>query len=433
MKSINVGLIGFGNIGTGVVNALNKNAEVIERRVGVPVRITRIADIDTKRKRDAEYDPAIVTNNADALLTDPEISVVIELVGGLEPARSFVEKALTNGKYVVSANKAMLATFGPELWDIAAKNNVGLLFEASVGGGIPIIRALQLGLSANRIRSIYGIVNGTCNYILTHMADEKRDFEVVLAEAQAHGFAEPDPTYDIEGYDTAHKIAVLASLAFQQDLRFADVFVEGITRLKQVDVEYARELGFTIKLLGIARMGDDQRVELRVHPTLLPCASLLANVSGVFNGIMVEGDLVGKTMFYGRGAGANPTASAIVSDLMSVADELVRDTIPKQHRLVVPIGVKNLRPVAELETSYYLRITAEDRPGVMAKLSTVLGANNISINSMIQRANHPTGSAVLIIVTHKTIEANIQAALKEFEKLDVIYEKPFVLRVEEDL
>lgn len=434
-KSIRIGLIGFGNIGTGVVNALNQNAAIMQERLGIPIELAAIADVDTKRKRDAQYDPAIITADADTLLNDPGINVIIELVGGLEPARTFVEKALRNKKYVVTANKAMLATYGPELWKIASDNGVALLFEASVGGGIPIIRSLQLGISANHIRRIYGIVNGTCNYILTHMAEEKRDFEVVLAEAQAHGFAEPDPTYDIEGYDTAHKTAVLASLAFQQDIRFADVFVEGITRLKQIDIEYARELGYVIKLLGIAKAEENGgRVEVRVHPTLLPRESLLASVNGVFNGIMVEGDLVGKTMFYGRGAGASPTASAILSDVMSIASDIARGSKPSEHRLTVPVGKKDLRPISELETSYYLRLNVEDKPGVMAKLSGALGSREISISSMIQKSRHDEADrAEVIIVTHKTIEKNIQDAIKDIESLNLTSQKPFVLRVEDEL
>ncbi|MBX7247390.1 MAG: homoserine dehydrogenase [Candidatus Sumerlaeaceae bacterium] len=436
MKTINIGLIGFGNIGTGVVNALNANSATMASRIGSQIKLARIADVDTQRKRDCDYDPAILGNDANALIDDPSISIIIELVGGLEPARTFVEKALRAGKHVVSANKAMLATFGADLWKLAAEKNVALLFEASVGGGIPIIRALQLGLSANNIRRVYGILNGTCNYILTNMAEQKKSFEAVLAEAQAHGYAEPDPTYDIEGYDTAHKTAVLASLAFQQDIRFTDVYVEGISRLRQVDIEYARDLGYTIKLLGIAKADDTAgsgRVEVRVHPTLLPRESLLGNVNGVFNGIMVEGDLVGKSMFYGRGAGQLPTASAILSDVMSIAESISRGTPPAEHRLVVPPGKKSLKPIAELETSYYLRIPVADRPGVMARLSNALGERNVSINSMIQRGDHPTGRAEVIIVTHKTSEKDIQAALAEIGAMDVTQEKPFVLRVESEL
>ncbi|MEI7633322.1 MAG: homoserine dehydrogenase [bacterium] len=434
MKTINIGLIGFGNIGTGVVKALHDHGELIRGRVGAVLRITRIADVDTKRRRDAPYDPSILTNDANALLDDPDIHIIIELVGGLEPARTFVEQALRNGKHVVTANKAMLATFGAELWQLAADKGVDLFFEASVGGGIPIIRALQLGLSANNICSVYGILNGTCNYILTKMADKKLAFEPVLSEAQALGFAEPDPAYDIEGYDTAHKIAVLASLAFQQDVRFSDVFVEGITRLKQIDFEYARELGYTIKLLGIAKADDTSgRIEARVHPTLLPCGSLLANVNGVFNGIMVEGDLTGPTMFYGRGAGPQPTASAVLSDVMSAATLVARGTLPCEHRLTVRAGDKRLKPIAELETSYYIRIPAMDKPGVMAKLSGELAAHAISIDSMIQKGDHPAGTAEVIIVTHITSESSIQAALKNIAGFDITAAAPFVLRVEQNL
>jgi homoserine dehydrogenase len=435
MDTINIGLIGFGNIGTGLVNAINQNRPTMKERIGVELNITRIADADIKRKRDAEYDPAILTNDANTLLDDPSVHVVVELVGGLEPARTFVEKALKNGKHVVTANKAMLATFGGELWQTARENNVALFYEASVGGGIPIIRALQTGLSANRIQSIYGILNGTCNYILTHMEQDGRAFETVLAEAQAHGFAEPDPTYDVEGYDTAHKTAILASLAFQQDVRFSDVFVEGISRLKPVDLENAKTLGYTIKLLGIARRDEtDGRVEVRVHPTLLPRASLLANVSGVFNAIAVEGDLVGKTLFYGRGAGQLPTSSAILSDIMSIASDVARGVNPTtEDRLRVAVGEKNLKPVSELETSYYLRVNVEDRPGAMATISGVLASHGVSINSMLQSGERREGKAAdIIIVTHRAREAEVQAALKEIGESDVTKEKPFVLRVEEE-
>jgi homoserine dehydrogenase len=434
MKEVKIGLIGFGNIGTGVVKALHTHGELIAQRIGARLVLTRIADVDIKRQRQAPYDPAILTTNAHAILDDPEIQIVIELVGGLEPARTFVEKALRNGKHVVTANKAMLANFGAELWQTAAQNGVALLFEASVGGGIPIIRALELGLTANRLLSVYGIVNGTCNYILTNMAEEHKAFDTVLAEAQAHGYAEPDPTFDIEGYDTAHKTAILASLAFQQDVRYADVYVEGITRIKPVDIEYARELGYTIKLLGIAKCDpSDGRVEARVHPTLVSTHSLLAHVSGVFNGIMTVGDLVGRSMFYGRGAGPDPTASAVLSDVMAAAQAIAEGRAVNEHRLTIEPGVRNLKPIEELETAYYIRLVAEDRPGVMAKISTVLGAHDISIGSMIQRGRHDSGRAEIIIVTHMARECNVQQAIAEIAKLPVTFEKPFVLRVEEDL
>lgn len=436
MDTIKLGLIGFGNIGTGLVNALNQNADLIAERLGTRIELAAIADADIKRKRDADYDPAILTNDANTLLDDPSIQIVVELVGGLEPARTFVEKALKNGKHVVSANKAMLATFGGELWQTARDNKVALLYEASVGGGIPIIRALQTGLSANGIQKVYGILNGTCNYILTHMEQDGRAFETVLAEAQAHGFAEPDPTYDVEGYDTAHKTAILASLAFQQDIRFSDVFVEGISRLKPVDLENARKLGYTVKLLGIARRdAADNRVEARVHPTLVRRTSLLGNVNDVFNGVLVEGDLVGQTLFYGRGAGQLPTSSAILSDVMAIAADVAKGVTPtNDDRLRVPVGQKNLKPVSELETSYYLRVGIIDQPGAMAVISTALAKHEISINSMLQSGERREGkSADVVIVTHRTRESAIQAALAEIAQSDVNRGEPFVLRVEEDL
>jgi homoserine dehydrogenase len=435
MKTVNIGLIGFGNIGTGVVRALAANGALAGERTGAQLRLARIADVDTKRRRDADYDPAILTADAHAVTDDPAVDIVIELIGGLEPARSLVERALRAGKHVVTANKAMLATFGPDLLATAHQHGAALLFEASVGGGIPIIRALQTGLSANRIRRVFGIVNGTCNYILTSMADRGKTFDAMLAEAQANGYAEPDPTYDIEGYDTAHKTAVLAQLAFGQDIRFADVHVEGITKIAPVDIEYARELGYTIKLLGIAKHdAADGRVEVRVHPTLLPRTSLLASVGGVFNAVMVEGDLVGKTMFYGRGAGQDPTASAVLSDVMSIAADLARGAKPGgENRLRVAAGRKALKPIAELEAAYYLRIPVLDRAGVMARLSAALGSREVSINSMIQKANHPAGRAEVIIVTHTTRESVVQQALAEIAALETTVGEPFVLRVEDEI
>jgi homoserine dehydrogenase len=377
-----------------------------------------------------------VTADANGLIEDPAIHVVIELVGGLEPARTFVEKALRNKKHVITANKAMLATFGPELLELARENGVLLLFEASVGGGIPIIRALQSGLAANHVQRVHGILNGTCNYILTHMSQDGRAFETVLAEAQAHGFAEPDPTYDVEGYDTAHKTAILASLAFQQDIRFSDVFVEGISRLKPVDLENAKRLGYVVKLLGIAkRDAGDDRVEARVHPTLIPTSSLLANVNGVFNAVMVEGDLVGQTLFYGRGAGQNPTASAILSDAMAIGATMVSGIRSEvDDRLQIPVGKKSLKPIAELETSYYLRVSVTDEPGAMAVISGVLARHNISINSMLQTGERRKDKAAdVIIVTHHARESDVQRALEEIAKTEVTHDQPFVLRVEDEL
>jgi homoserine dehydrogenase len=432
-QTVGVGLIGFGNIGTGVVSALDSNGGLIrERLAGVGLKLVRIADQDITRRREAPYDPSILTQNVDELINDPAVEIVVELVGGVEPARTFAEKAIRAGKHVVTANKAMLATHGASLWSLAEENGVGLYFEASVGGGIPIIRALQTGLSANRIQRVMGILNGTCNFILTAMAREGRDFQDVLAEAQANGYAEPDPTYDIEGYDTAHKTAVLASLAFGQDIKFQDVHVEGITRLSAVDFEYAASLGYVIKLLGIAsRDADDGRVTVRVHPTLLPKSSLIASVNGVFNAVVVDGDLVGQTLFYGRGAGRNPTASAILSDLMSLAADYARGTIPAENRLRVPEDHKNLAAFGELECRYMLRTHCVDKPGTMARLGTVLGNQQISIESMIQKPVPNSTQAEIIIVTHRTSERAVQAAVKQLETEGLTQMAPVVLRVEE--
>ncbi len=430
-KQISIGLIGFGNIGTGVVNALNVNRNTITERVPHPLRVTRIADLDIKTPRNAKYDPAILTTNADGILEDPNIDVVIELIPGLEPARTYIEKALRNHKHVVTANKALIAAHGTELLALAKNQRVGLLYEASVGAGIPIIRSLHRGLAANQFRAVVGIINGTANFILTSMAEHGKSFHEALLEAQRLGYAEADPTLDIEGIDTAHKITILASLVFGQDLRFNDVYVEGITSLMPADFIYAAELGYSIKLLGIARKHPDERVELRVHPALVPKTSLLSAVSGVFNGIMVEGEPVGIQMFYGKGAGPGSTSSAIISDLMVIASGIEYGGLERENPLTIPVGVKHLKPMNDLETPYYLRFSVLDKPGTMAKLSTLLGARNISIASMIQKTLKPGDFATLIIVTHAACEASLQTALAEIARLDICNEKPLLLRVEE--
>lgn len=425
MESINIGLIGFGNIGTGLINALNQNSETISQRAGIPVRITRIADKDITTKRDANYDESILSNDANSLLEDPNIHIIVELVGGTEPARTFVEKALKNGKHVVTANKALLATFGGELFKTAEENNVALLFEASVGGGIPIIRGLQTGLEANNILKVAGILNGTCNYILTNMEQAERAFDDVLKEAQELGFAEPDPTYDIEAYDTAHKTAILASLAFQQDIRFNDVFVEGITKLKPIDLQTANKMGYTIKLLGIAKRDSiEAAVEARVHPTLIPKTSLIGNVHGVFNAVMVEGDLVGKTLFYGRGAGQLPTSSAILSDIMSIAVDMGRGVAPTaEHRLKSVAGEKNLKAIGELDSIYYVRFSGSEKA-----LIDTFAQFGITVKSL--EAVESNGESYVIAITERTTESTIQSAMTELEKSGT---SGFVLRIEDEI
>jgi homoserine dehydrogenase len=437
VKPLVIGLIGFGNIGAGVVRLLAESAELHASRLPRPMVLKTICDKDTQSRRDAPYDPDGLVADAEAVLGDPEIDVVVELIGGLEPARTFVETALRRGKHVVTANKHLLAHRGAELMALAAAHGVGLLYEAAVGGGIPIVRALQQGLSANAITCVEGILNGTCNYILTRMSREEGvAFEQVLADAQKAGYAEPDPTYDIEGYDTAHKTAILASLAFGMDVRFEDVSVEGITAIQPVDFQYAARLGYAIKLLGIARRDpESEAIEARVHPTLVPLASPLGRVDGVFNGILVEGDPIGTTMYYGRGAGAGPTASAVVSDLMALAADAGCFNAGRDARLKIRAGHKAIKPMAELQTHYYVRFTMADRPGAMALIGKALADREVSIESMIQQPCPPEeaeGSlATISIVTHKANEAALQAALAEIERHSMSMAKAFVMRVEE--
>jgi homoserine dehydrogenase len=433
-KPLVIGLIGFGNIGSGVVRTLAERADLIHSRLPRPIVLKTIADKDTTTRRNAPYRPEHLVGDAMAVINDPDIEAVIELVGGEEPARTFVERALRAGKHVVTANKALLAVHGPELMALAEKQGVGLLFEASVGGGIPIIRSLQQGLCANELTSIQGILNGTCNYILTNMSERGLPFAQVLEEAKAKGYAEPDPTYDIEGYDTAHKIAILASLAFGMDIRFKDVFAQGITQVEPVDIQYAREMGYVIKLLGIAkREAIGAPVEVRVHPTLIPTDSPLGKVNGVFNGILVDGRPIGMTLYYGRGAGADATSSAVISDLMALAADEGGFSRWRDMRLRVRPGDKLIRPMEELKTHYYIRFTMADRPGAMATLGRALADQNVSIRSMIQHPSTESGDvpATISIVTHLASEKAVQAAIERIERHAMSVAKAFVLRVEE--
>ncbi len=443
---LKIGLIGFGNIGAGVVRTLDANREIIGARLPRPLELIAIADLDTKTRRDAPYDPAIVTSDAKGLIADPGIDVVIELVGGIEPAKTFVEAALNAGKHVVTANKALLAEHGPELLALAQANGVGLLFEAAIGGGIPIIRVMQQGTSANVIRSVQGIINGTCNYILTQMEERGAAFETVLAEAQAKGFAEPDPSLDIDGHDTQHKIAVLASLAFGMDIRAKDVWVEGIRAIQPIDIRLTRELGYGIKLLGIAKQAEaDGPVEVRVHPTLVPGDSQIAAVHGVYNAIQIDADPLGPTLYYGQGAGPAATSSAVISDLMALAADVGGFNAARDARLPVRVGFKNLRPRDELQTHYYLRFQVADQPGTMARISQALADEDISIESMIQHkpeapaagggsnanAGGPETGATITIVTHEAVEKRVRRCLANVAGMDFNLAEPFVLRVEE--
>lgn len=433
-EEMRIGLIGFGNIGTGVVNTLNKKFDRISSHLKKNLKLVRIADIDVSLKRDADYDPDILTTDADDVVNASDIDIVIELTGVIEPARTFIENALKSGKHVVTANKALLAKHGADLWQVALRNNVALLFEASVGGGIPIIRTMLNGLPANDLLSISGIVNGTANFILTKMTREGKEFDTVLREAQELGLAEPDPTFDIEGIDSGHKIAILASIAFGQDIRGDDVHVEGMSRVTSTDIRFAKEFGYVIKLLASARKDvHNGSVEVLVAPTLLPKDSMLGSVSNEFNAVLVKGDVVGELMFYGKGAGPDPTSSAVIGDIVSIVRNLDEEGryFPSVN-LDIPIGEKNIKPASEMEAVYCIRFSALDKPGTMAKISRVLADSDISIKSLFQHGEHaPHEYVPLIIITHTAIEANVQEALKKIKHLDIVADEPFVLRVKE--
>mgnify|MGYP000854536206 CR=1 FL=1 len=438
MNEIKAGLIGFGNIGAGVVRLLQENADTVRQKVGSGITLKRIADLDITTDRGVRVDPSILTTDVNELLDDPEISIIIELIGGYEPAKSFVLKAIEAGKHVVTANKALLALHGDEIYAAAARKGVEVQFEAAVGGGIPVLSSIKGNLSGNRFNSVFGIVNGTCNYILTRMTQEGADFADVLQSAKELGYAEPDPSFDIEGIDTAHKLAVLASLCFGTRIDFNSIHTEGITGISGIDISYAAEFGYRIKLLAIGKLTDDQQLEVRVHPTMIPLNNPLADVNGVFNAIRLTGDFSGPVLFYGRGAGQNPTASAITGDLITIARSI---NAGGKVRRAAPLGFQDavvttipLKPMVDIVTSFMLRFTALDKPGVLAAIAGVLGNKGISIESMVQTARHDKGEAVpIVIMTHEAREGAIREALAEIDSFDFISEKSRLIRIEDNL
>ncbi len=434
MKQVNVGLIGFGTVGSGVVKIFQGNSPVIDQRLGASLVLKMIADLDIDSDRGLEVEKEMLTTNADEVLDGPDIDIVIELIGGLEPARSFILRAVENGKHVVTANKALLAHHGEELFEAAADNGVTIGFEASVGGGIPIIRAIREGFPANRFQAIQGIVNGTANYILSKMAEEGRPFGEVLEEAQVLGYAEADPTYDIEGIDSAHKIAILASLAFGIPLDLEAVFCRGITDITPLDIQYAREFGYRIKLLAVAkRVGGE--VELRVHPALIPEDELLAKVSGVYNAVHVIGDMAGPNTLIGQGAGSLPTASAVMGDVIEISRELlkgVKERLPPPTRNRDPQNGLRVRDINDIETEYYLRFTVMDKSGVLSRISGILGAAGISIASVIQKGRREGGAVPLVMMTHKAREEDVQRSLREITRFDFVLEETMLIRVENE-
>ena len=429
-KSINVGIIGFGTVGAGTAGILIENADIIRRRLGVPVKLRRIADLDIKRDRGVRLGDVALTNDAQEILNDPDIDVVVELIGGYKPAKEFILEAIRKKKHVVTANKALLAVHGEEIYAAAEKAGVTVGYEAAVAGGIPILKSLKEGLAANRVESIYGIVNGTCNYILTLMTNEGRKFEEVLQEAQAKGYAEADPTFDIEGVDSAHKLAILTMLAFGTPVRFDEVYTEGISKVTPIDIEFARDLGYKIKLLAITKMVNGE-VEARVHPTMVPGSFPIATVDGVFNALFVQGNAVGNTLFYGRGAGDMPTGSAVVADIMDIGRDIMSGC---SHRMpVAAFRERQQLPVRKMEdisSCYYLRFAAIDKPGVLSRISGVLGRNNISIESVIQKGRGGAAAVPLVMMTHEAIERNVRKALDEINTLDCVDGPTMVIRVE---
>ncbi len=430
-KSINVGIIGFGTVGTGTARILIENADIIRRRLGAPVVLKKISDLDIKRDRGISLQGVQLTAEAREVMTDPEIDIVVELIGGYKPAKEFILEAIKNKKHVVTANKALLAVHGEDIYDAAEKAGVTLGYEASVAGGIPILAAVRSGLAANNIKSIYGIVNGTCNYILTLMTNAGRKFDEVLKEAQAMGYAEADSTFDIEGIDSAHKLAVLTMLAFGTPVKFADIYTEGISKITPLDIDFARDLGYKIKLLAITKMADGE-IEARVHPTMLPETYPIATVDGVFNALSVVGDAVGSTMFYGRGAGDMPTGSAVVSDIIDIGRDILAGCADRSpvtaFRERKPLII---RKMDDITSCYYLRFSALDKPGVMSRITGVLGKNNISISSMIQKGRKVDEAVPVVMMTHEAVERDVRRALGEIDKLDCVAGSTVVIRVEE--
>ncbi len=446
MKPIQVGLLGIGTVGSGVFNVLQRNQDEISRRAGRGIQITMVADLDVERAKAVVGEGIQVVNDARAIIANPDIDIVIELIGGYGIARALVLEAIAAGKHVVTANKALLAVHGTEIFAAASAKGVMVAFEAAVAGGIPIIKALREGLTANRIQWIAGIINGTTNFILSEMRDKGLDFDVVLKEAQRLGYAEADPTFDIEGVDAAHKVTLMSAIAFGIPVQFDKAYVEGITKLGAADIKYAEQLGYRIKLLGITKRADkgvDKGVELRVHPSLVPSKRLIANVEGAMNAVVVQGDAVGTTLYYGKGAGSEPTASAVIADLVDITR---LHTADPEHRvphlafqantLADAMGTLPVLPMSEVVTSYYLRLRVADQAGVLAKVTSLLAEAGVSIDAVLQREADEVGGegstqTDLIILTHATREGTMDAVIAQMQALPTVLAPITRIRKEE--
>ncbi|UCG10969.1 MAG: homoserine dehydrogenase [Deltaproteobacteria bacterium] len=434
MREIQVGLIGLGTVGCGLVKVLEDNGELLQQRLGVPLRLKKVVDIDLDRPRPVNIPREVLSTQVQHILEDNEIQIVVELIGGMEPAKTFLLDAMKRGKHVVTANKALLAMHGSELFAAAREHGVNIAFEAAVGGGIPLIRAVREGLVANRIGRIYGILNGTANYILTRMSQEGTTFAEALSGAQKLGYAEADPTLDVEGVDAAHKIAVLSSLAYCCEVDFNHIYVEGITHIDPLDIQFAKDFGYQIKLLAISR-SDGKRIEVRVHPTMIPQEHMLAKVEGAYNAIHISGDSVGDVMLYGLGAGMMPTGSAVASDLVDLGRDLVAGSgiriasLASEERAV---ACRQVKPMDELVIKYYFRFVAVDRPGVLSKISGILGSHDISIASVIQKGRQVKGSVPIVMMTHEARERDVRMALAEIDDLPVVTSTTRFIRVKKN-
>ena len=433
MQSVKVGVLGLGTVGSGTVNVLSRNLQEITGRAGRDIEITHAAVRDLAKDTACDTDGITLTDDAMDVVNNPDIQIIVELIGGTGIALDLVSKAIENGKHVVTANKALIALHGNELFAKAQEKGVTIAFEAAVAGGIPIIKAMREGLSANSIEWLAGIINGTGNFILTEMRDKERDFADVLAEAQALGYAEADPTFDVEGIDAAHKLTIMASIAFGIPLQFDEAYTEGISKIAQEDVKYAAELGYRIKHLGIAKK-TEKGVELRVHPTMIPHRRLIANVDGVMNAVLVQGDAVGPTLYYGAGAGSEATASAVVADIVDIVRAITTDPENRvPHLAFQPDALTDtpILPVAEVVTSYYLRVATEDKPGVLADITRILGEQGISIEAILQKQPEEQGGIVpVIMLTQEIVEKNMDAAIAQIEALETVTDSVMRIRME---
>ncbi|RJQ65390.1 MAG: homoserine dehydrogenase [Desulfobacteraceae bacterium] len=434
MKRINIGLLGCGTVGTGVVKILIENADLLDARVGARLHLKRVADIDIKRDRGVRFEEGVLTTDARSVADDPEIDIILEMIGGQGIAKELMLRAIRNGKHVVTANKALLASQGNEIFQAAANRGVDLAYEASVGGCMPIIKTLREALVGNRIKSMTGILNGTCNYILTKIEEEGISFQAALSDAQAKGFAEADPALDVEGHDTAHKLTILTSLAYGTEVDLNDIYIEGISDITPMDIHFAAQFGYKIKLLAIGK-NFGHGIEARVHPTMIPLSNPLSNVSGTLNAVTVAGDAIDRIMLYGHGAGMMPTASAVISDTVDIARNLLHGAVGRVPLLSYQMENRKKIPILsidEIRTQYYFRLSVLDRPKVLSTISGILGNHGISIKTVHQKGRKTNGSVPIVMTTHLANELDMKKALSEIAPLDVVSEKPMVIRIEDE-